>query len=260
MISLSLFQPRHYVKLILYFRAKVNNIAVLSTMDIEDLHSWPSNYESALKLQRELANRVSLVSTLNKNYRLVAGADVSSVRSQGRLWAVVVILKLPEMEIIERAFASRLTEFPYIPGLLSFREAPVLIEAMKKIKTVPDAVICDGQGLAHPRSFGLACHLGLWLNLPTIGCAKSRLVGEAPEPGSNPGDWKMITHNGRDVGTILRTRKRSKPVFVSPGHKIDIQTARDVVAACIRGSRLPEPTRLAHLIVNEYRKESQEAY
>ncbi len=224
-------------------------------MEIADLHPWPSSYQTALELQNLLAPQVSLVS-IKKEYSLVAGVDVSSVRARGRLWAAVVVLSLPDFEIMEEVFATQATEFPYVPGFLSFREIPVLIEAMRKLQVIPDAVICDGQGLAHPRFFGLACHLGLWLNLPAIGCAKSRLVGEACEPGSNPGDWKHIQFKGRTVGTVLRTRVRSKPVYVSPGHQIDVHTAREIVFSCCRGKRLPEPTRLAHLAVNRFRLNS----
>lgn len=229
-------------------------------MRIPDLHPWPQDYQEALELQRSLSACVSLKAMRGESYSLVAGADVSSVRARGQLWAAVVVLKLPNLEMIEESYATLDTEFPYIPGLLSFREAPVLVEAMRKLEREPDVVICDGQGLAHPRRLGLACHLGLWLGLPTIGCAKSRLVGEAPEPGPNPGDWQPLKYKNGTVGAVLRTRAGSKPVFVSPGHLMDAPTARQVVLSCCRGTRLPEPTRQAHLAVNRYRLNHQENY
>lgn len=222
-------------------------------MEIAKLHPWPQDYVAAVKLQRSLAARVSLRAIAGSTYRLVAGADVSSVRAQGKLWAAVVVLRFPELEIVEEAFAASETEFPYIPGLLSYREVPALLAAFRKLKSTPDIVICDGQGLAHPRFFGLACHLGLWLNLPTIGCAKSRLVGDALEPGANAGDWQPLRYESRQVGAVLRTKARCKPVFVSPGNYMDTSTACQVVLSCCQKARLPEPTRLAHLAVNRYR-------
>ncbi|HDH56991.1 MAG TPA: endonuclease V [Bacteroidetes bacterium] len=226
-------------------------------MNIPNLHAWPKDYRSATELQRSLSERISLTAIEDKDYSLVAGADVSGVFARGRLWAAVVVLKLPGFEVIEESYATVNVEFPYIPGLLSFRELPVMLEAMRKLNSVPDVVICDGQGLAHPRFFGLACHLGLWLNLPTVGCAKSRLVGEASEPGPNPGNWRSLRYKDRNVGAVLRTRNKSKPVFVSPGHLMDIRTARRIVRSCCQRARLPEPTRLAHLAVNRYRLNDQ---
>ena len=222
-------------------------------MDIPELHAWPKDYRSAIEIQQKLSEKISLTVGGDKNYTLVAGADVSGVFWRSRLWAAVVVLKLPDFEIVGESFATENGDFPYIPGLLSFRELPVILRAMRKLNLVPDVVICDGQGLAHPRFFGLACHLGLWLNLPTVGCAKSRLVGEASEPGHNPGNWRSIWYKDRKVGAVLRTKKKSKPVFVSPGHLMDIRTARQIVRSCCLRARLPEPTRLAHLAVNRYR-------
>ncbi len=224
-------------------------------MEIPELHPWPKSYHEAITLQESLAGRIILKAPKGNRIIRVAGLDVSSISSRGIIWAAVVILKLPEMVKVEEAFASMETDFPYIPGLLSFRELPVVIAALRKLKQIPDALICDGQGLAHPRFFGLACHLGLWLNLPTAGCAKSRLVGEAPEPGLQAGKYQPIRYKHRIVGSLLRTRIGVKPVYVSPGHLMDVAGARRLVLTCCQGRRLPEPTRLAHQAVNRARKE-----
>jgi deoxyribonuclease V len=225
-------------------------------MNIPDLHPWIKDPRRAVELQLELAGRVSLEPERGREYRLIAGADVSSILYSDRLWAAVVILRLPDFELVEEAFAQGRAGFPYVPGLLSFREIPVLLEAFRQLRTIPDVVLCDGQGIAHPRFLGLASHLGLWLDLPTVGCAKSRLVGEGPEPGSRPGDRSLLSFRGRLVGAALRTRPRSKPLYVSPGHRLDLPGALELVTACLLKARLPEPTRLAHLEVNRFRRET----
>jgi deoxyribonuclease V len=223
-------------------------------MNIPNLHTWPKDAKEALALQKRLAPRIVLKPRSLEPLTLIAGVDVSSVRARGKLWASAVVLRYPEMEVVEEAYETSTTEFPYIPGLLSFREIPILIETMRKLRHPPDAVLCDGQGLAHPRLFGLACHLGLWLNLPTVGCAKTRLVGDTAEPGYRFGDWQALKYQEQTVGAVVRTRSGCKPIYVSPGHLIDAQTARALVLATCKGLRLPEPTRLAHLFVNRYRK------
>jgi len=186
-------------------------------------------------------------------FKLIAGADVSTTFASRRFWAAVVVLRWPDFELVEEAYAQREAHFPYIPGLLSFRELPVILEAVRELKTSPNLILCDGQGLAHPRRFGLACHLGLWLNIPSIGCAKTRLVGTYAEPGPNRGEWSSLEHAGAVVGSVLRTRARSKPIFISPGHLMDVDGSREWALRCCRKSRLPEPIRRAHLAVNRYR-------
>jgi len=228
-------------------------------MNIPNLHAWPTDAKEAMALQKTLAPRIVLQPQTLDPITLIAGIDVSSVRSTGMLWASVVVVRFPEMEVVEEAYETSTTEFPYIPGLLSFREIPILIEAFRKLNHNPDAVLCDGQGLAHPRLFGLACHLGLWLNLPTVGCAKTRLVGDAEEPGHRFGDWQNLIYREKIVGSVVRTRSGCKPIYVSPGHLIDAQTSRALVLATCKGLRLPEPTRLAHLFVNRYRKGSADS-
>ncbi|MDP2936656.1 MAG: deoxyribonuclease V [Dehalococcoidia bacterium] len=208
------------------------------------LHPWHVTPEQAQKIQRELASRVSTRNELGE-IRRVAGADIAVGRAGGWARVAVVILSYPEMELLEQRMVERQLAFPYIPGLLSFREAPAILEAFEKVRETPDLLLVDGQGLAHPRRFGIACHLGLLLDIPTIGCAKSRLVGEHDQLGNAPGSQAEVIDKGQVVAMALRTREGSKPIYVSVGHKMDLSTAVRLVMKCVRGRRLPEPTRLA---------------
>jgi deoxyribonuclease V len=162
----------------------------------------------------------------------------------------VVVLQFPELEVVETAMASRKVCFPYIPGLLSFREAPVCIDAVERLKCRPDLFIVDGQGVAHPRRFGLAAHLGVFLDMPTIGCAKSRLIGEFEEPAIEKGTFSLLRDKGEVIGAVVRTRSGVKPVFVSVGHKCLLEDAVRMVLSCASKYRMPEPTRLAHHLVS----------
>jgi deoxyribonuclease V len=200
---------------------------------------------------------VLLADCLPRPLRTVAGVDVSYEKHGDLFFAAVVVLSFPELESVEEAFAASRVTFPYIPGLLSFRELPVVLEAFRSLRTVPDAVLVDGQGIAHPRRLGIASHLGLWLDLPTVGCAKSRLCGEHPPPGTRRGDQVPLTLDGERIGTVLTTRDRVKPLFVSPGHKTDIAAATELALACARRYRMPEPTRLAHHLTNKLRREAK---
>jgi deoxyribonuclease V len=159
----------------------------------------------------------------------------------------VVILSYPELRLVETKIVNEKLNFPYIPGLLSFRESPLVLAACEKLAITPDLILVDGQGIAHPRRMGLASHLGLFLNTPTIGCAKSRLCGTHKVPGVEPGSYAELTDNGEIIGAVLRTKLGASPVYVSIGHKVDLQTAIHWVLECCRGYRLPEPARLAHL-------------
>jgi deoxyribonuclease V len=226
-------------------------------MDVPCLHDWSMNFREAIALQRELAGRVLLADCLPRPLRTVAGVDVSYEKHGDLFFAAVVVLSFPELEPVEEAFAAGRVTFPYIPGLLSFRELPVVLEAFRSLRTVPDAVLVDGQGIAHPRRLGIASHLGLWLELATVGCAKSRLCGEHPPPGTRRGDQVPLTLDGERIGTVLTTRDRVKPLFVSPGHKTDIAAAAELALACTRRYRMPEPTRLAHLLTNKLRREAK---
>lgn len=210
------------------------------------LHPWDVTPAEAQKIQQELA---SLVSTRNELgvIRRVAGADIAVGRAGGRARVAVVILSYPEMELLEQRMVERKLTFPYIPGLLSFREVPAILEAFKKMQETPDLLLVDGQGLAHPRRFGIACHLGILLDIPTIGCAKSRLVGEHGQVAEKVGSWTEMVDKGEVVGAAVRTRAGGKPIYVSVGHKVDLVTGVRLVLECTGGYRLPEPTRLAHL-------------
>ena len=222
-------------------------------MRIAKLHDWPHDPAAARRIQESLVSRVR-AGRVPLAPRLVAGADVAFSRRAARVFAAVLVFRFPEMELVEQAAAEGPADFPYVPGLLTFREGPVLLEAFARLERVPDAVIFDGQGIAHPRRLGLATHMGLWLALPTVGCAKSRLIGRHDEPGPERGDSAPLMDGGERIGVVLRTRTRVKPLFVSPGHLADVETAAQTVLACGGGYRLPEPTRLAHAAVTRLRQ------
>jgi deoxyribonuclease V len=216
-------------------------------------HSWDLNTAEARDLQRRLAASVDATRPLAP-IKTLAGADVSYDRRDRWLHAAVVVLRADNGEVIERAGVVARARFPYVPGLLSFREAPAVIEAFERLTVRPDVLVCDGQGIAHPRRLGLASHLGLWLNLPTIGCAKSWLHGAYEEPGLTRGDWSPLTDAGETIGAVVRTRTRVKPLFVSPGHLCDLAGAIAVVLAASPTYRQPITSRLAHQYVNDLRR------
>ena len=216
-------------------------------MIVQSLHSWRVTFEQAIAIQTKLASRV-VASPLPTNPQLVAGADVSYSRRTHRVYAAVVVVALPSFDTVETAVVTQPAVFPYIPGLLSFRELPPLIEVFKRLRHCPDVLVCDGQGLAHPRRFGLACRAGLLLDLPSIDCAKTRFVGSHRPVGSMPGSVSSLCLDGDPVGAVMRTRKGVKPVFVSPGHRADIRSAVALVQALATPFRLPEPQRRAHLV------------
>ncbi|BCR05962.1 endonuclease V [Desulfuromonas versatilis] len=224
-------------------------------MVIPCLHNWSMTYPEAAALQRQLAAEVTLVNRLPQPVRLVAGVDVSYQPHGELFFAGVVVLERPGLRVVEEASARGRVEFPYVPGFLSFRELPVVIEAFRNLNRVPDAILVDGQGIAHPRRLGVASHLGLWLGLPTVGCAKSRLCGEYEPPGPARGDRQPLQLGGEQVGVVLTTRDRVKPLFISPGHLVDIDTAAQLTLECCGRYRMPEPTRLAHHLTNRLRKE-----
>ena len=222
-------------------------------MQITERHSWDVDPVQAQALQKALAAQVDVTTPLGP-WETIAAADVSYNKKSAWLYAAVVVLRADAFERIERVGVVGEARFPYVPGLLSFREAPPVLEAFRKLQVVPDVVICDGQGIAHPRRIGLASHLGLWLERPTIGCAKSWLSGEYDEPGPNRGDRSPLVGRGEIVGSVVRTRARVKPLFVSPGHLCDIEDAVAVVLATSVKSRVPVPSRMAHDYVNEIRR------
>ena len=215
-----------------------------------DLHPWDVSPAEARAIQSRLAERVSLEDAIAlADLRTVAGIDngYAKAGSETTAHAAVVVLTFPDLEPIETAVASRTVAFPYVPGLLSFREAPAVLAAWADLHAEPDVLLCDGQGYAHPRRFGLACHLGLVLDRPAIGCAKSRLVGAFDEPERVFGAQTPLVDRDEVVGAAVRTRPRHKPLFVSPGHKVSVAGAVAVALACCRdGGFMPVPTRLAH--------------
>ena len=217
-------------------------------MDVKarSLHDWQVTVAEAKEIQCRLASQVSQVSEV-RSPQLVAGIDISPPDEFGTAKGAVVILRLPDLSLVEMSIAEQKVNFPYIPGLLSFREVPLALAACEKLTSTPDFMIVDAQGIAHPRRLGLACHLGLILNVPTIGCAKSILCGEHGEVAPEPGGFAFLIDRDEIVGVALRTKKGAKPVYVSPGHKVDLEKAIHLVLSCCRGYRLPEPTRLAHL-------------
>ncbi|HUU19342.1 MAG TPA: deoxyribonuclease V [Sedimentisphaerales bacterium] len=227
-------------------------------MQIKDLHSWNLSYSDARDLQESLASKVQFI-PLKKQPKLIAGIDCAFSKDGKKIIAAVVVLKLPDFAPVETTNAQRKVTFPYIPGLLSFREAPVCIAAVEKLKSKPDLFIIDGQGVAHPRRLGLAAHLGLFFDKPTIGCAKSRLTGQFQEPPLEKGAYTLLKDKKgvkRDtryetIGAVVRTRTNVKPVFVSVGNKCLLKDAIGITLACTTKYRLPEPTRLAHQLVGK---------
>ena len=215
-------------------------------MRVESLHGWDVSIAQALDIQRRLAAEVSPQNEVTTP-RFIAGVDISVGKGQGIATAAVVVLRYPELTLVETEIAQGGLDFPYVPGLLSFRESPLTIAACERLTVTPDLILVDGQGIAHPRRLGLASHLGLFLNIPTIGCAKSRLCGQHEKAGEQLGNYAEVVDRGETIGVALRTKHRVKPIYVSIGHKVDLQSAIYWVLECCRGYRLPEPTRLAHL-------------
>lgn len=219
-----------------------------------ELSSWPQTYEEAVACQQSWRDRVELV-PLAAPPRLVAGVDVAYDKEKPVLYGSVVVMSLPELEMVEAAGERGVIKFPYIPGLLSFREVPILAAVLQKIRHRPEVILVDGQGIAHPRGLGLASHLGVLLEMPTIGCAKSRLVGEADEPGTERGSTSPLLWQERIVGLVLRSRRDCKPLYLSPGHLITLEEAYQVVLQCLTKYRLPVPLREAHLLSQRLRRQ-----
>jgi deoxyribonuclease V len=210
------------------------------------LHEWRLTPEEAIALQRELAGRIVLEDRLGE-VRLVAGVDMAINEEHDMARAAVVLLTYPDMEVVERHVYEEPVRMPYIPGLLSFREAPCVLGAFQQLRRQPDLVMVDGQGIAHPRRIGIASHLGLWLELPTIGCGKSILTGHYDKAAlaEEAGSWVPLIDKKEVIGAVVRTRTRVNPMIISPGHLISLETSIRYVLACSKGYRLPEPTRQA---------------
>lgn len=216
------------------------------------LHSWNLGAQEAVALQKQLAPQVE-IAPLAKPPRFIAGADLSFDKGSDEVWAGIVVLSYPELEIVEERGLQTRAPFPYVPGLLSFREAPAVLEVWEQLQQKPDVLVLDGQGLAHPRRFGLACHLGLWLGIPTYGSAKTLFVGDFQDLSEARGSVAQLKHRGEVVGAAVRTKNKVTPVYVSIGHKLSLDDAVGLTLGCDGGFRVPEPTRRAHLFVNRLR-------
>jgi deoxyribonuclease V len=219
------------------------------------LHRWSLTPRAAVRLQQRLASLVR-VEPLTTPIRLVAGADMAFSPTGDRCLAGIVVYDLEAGEGVEEVLAWRRVRFPYVPGLLSFRETPAVLAAARKLRTEPDAFMFDGQGLAHPRRIGFASHAGLLLDRPAVGCAKSRLCGEHRDPPGRAGGYSELKYQDEIIGAVLRTRPGVKPVYVSVGHRVTLEDAVRLVMACVTRYRLPEPTRRAHILVTRHRKDT----
>ena len=215
---------------------------------------WPAHMKQARRVQEALFEKVTIV-PLRKEPSYIAGVD--SAFFDDSVVSAACLYNYPDLELVERAYALAKVEFPYVPGFLSFREGPSVIGAIGKLKTAPDLIFFDGQGIAHPRKMGIASHIGVLLDIPAIGCAKSRLVGEFSDPGIEKGSLSALRYRGEQVGVVLRTRKKVKPVFLSPGHRIDFEDSTRITLSCINKFRLPEPIRCADSFSRNLRKELQ---
>ncbi len=224
-------------------------------MRITDLHPWDMQLSEAARFQDRLRTLVRIVRPETDDISLVAGADVSYSRRTNLLYAGVVVLSYPDLRVVRELGCEQEVSCPYVPGFLSFREAPAILRLFADLQDNPQIVFVDGQGIAHPRGMGLASHVGLFLDTSTIGCAKTRLIGDFSPVGVRKGGFSYLIYEGRRMGTVLRTRDAVKPLFVSPGHKMDIETARELTLSCTTRYRLPDPIRYAHLLATRMRKQ-----
>jgi len=226
----------------------------MSGLDIERArrtHAWDLSPKDAIQLQESLSARVTSAPLVDESIRFVAGIDVGFPRRSDVAQAAIVMMQYPSMELVDQGLSELPVSMPYIPGLLSFRETPVILAALDELAQSPDLLITDGQGIAHPRRFGLACHLGVLLDMPAIGCAKSILVGEhtsLPEPRGSTTD---LVDGSEIIGSVVRTRAGVKPVYISIGHRVDLLSAVRIILNCGGGYRLPEPTRWAHRLASQ---------
>ncbi|MEK6693644.1 MAG: deoxyribonuclease V [Nitrospirota bacterium] len=213
---------------------------------------WPEDITESRKIQEILKKKVKIIPFKGHPF-FIAGVDAAF--SGRKVIGVTSLYKYPELIPIEDAYAIMEVSFPYIPGFLSFREGPAILKALNKLKIKPDLILFDGQGIAHPGGIGIATHIGVLLDIPTIGCAKSKLVGEYKEPGIKKGEWSPLKYKDKTVGVVLRTREKIRPVFVSPGHRIDLKESIEIILGCITRYRIPEPLRRADIISKKVKKE-----
>ncbi|PQV64107.1 Endonuclease V [Abditibacterium utsteinense] len=217
------------------------------------LHPWNLTPPQAIALQNELRDQLE-IRPLQSAPQLIAGADISFDIGSDTVYAGIVVLSFPGLEVVEECGIQTTANFPYVPGLLSFREAPAILEVFEKLQNKPDVLVLDGHGTAHPRGFGIACHVGMWLPIATIGCGKTRLCGQFEDLGEARGSHAPLIYKKQVVGAALRTKNKINPVFVSPGNRCDLPGALDLMLRCDGGLKIPEPTRRAHLFVNRLRR------
>ena len=220
-------------------------------MQIKQRHNWNLTISEAKIIQEELRKEVITEDRFEEPVKYVAGVDMGFEADGTISRAAVAVVSFPDLQLQEQSIAKRPTTFPYIPGFLSFREIPAVLDALEKINITPDIILCDGQGLAHPRRLGIACHLGVILDIPTIGVAKSWLIGDYEEVPQEKGSWKPLIHKNETIGAVLRTRANVKPLYVSSGHRISLPTAIDYVLRCTPQFRLPETTRIADKLASD---------
>ncbi len=222
-------------------------------MEIKILHEWPKNPNEAVQIQQILRDKIIIESRFSK-FEYITAVDTDFNDKINRIYAAAVTIKYPEMTEVERVAAEMDAIFPYIPALLSFREGPVILKALSRLSVLPDVIIFPGHGIAHPRSFGMASHLGLIVDLPSIGCARKKLSGEFRMPPDEKGGCSSLFVANMEVGFVYRTKDNVKPMFISPGHKCGIRDSLEIVKKCLTDYRMPEPLRLAHLYANKYRQ------
>ena len=225
-------------------------------MDFQPLHDWSQNPNEAVKLQYELQPHVNVSKSIGTP-QLVTAVDTAYNNKTNRLYAAAVTLKCPDMTNYERVIAEAEAKFPYIPALLAFREGPVILKALGRLKTRPDVVIYPGHGLAHPRGIGMASHLGLITGIPSIGCARRCLAGDYRRPAQEKGGCSSLFISDVESGFVYRTKENVKPIFISPGHMCTIRDALDIIIECLTDYRMPEPLRLAHLFANKYKHSAE---
>jgi deoxyribonuclease V len=207
--------------------------------------TWPDTISEAKVVQSALQDKVKIF-PLQKMPKYIAAVDAAFPENQ--VLAVACLYRYPELSLVEETIAVTEVAFPYIPGFLSFREGPAIIAAIEKLPVKPDLILVDGQGIAHPKGMGIASHIGVLIDIPTIGCAKSRLVGEYKEPGFRKGAWSPLQYDGKVVGAVLRTRDHVRPLFISPGHRVDLKSSIEIVLGCTGKYRIPEPLRRADIL------------
>ena len=228
----------------------------MKILKFRQFHEWPSNKSEAIEIQREAVGQVELQATLD-DIKLIAAVDTAYSHGGETLYASVVVTTFPEIEEVERSYQHGEVTFPYIPGLFYFREGPVIVKALEKVAHDVDLIIVHGHGIAHPKQCGTASQIGLAFDLPTIGCARKLLAGHNRPVPPEKGSYQPVMLQSREVGVAYRSKTNVKPIYISPGHRCDIPQARSIVVQNLRGHRLPEPLRLAHLFANKYKRHSE---